>query len=83
MREVLGLKCLMNGIRQPWVKWVHTYLIKFACFWTMKVPQNVSWTVRKILNLRNLAQPWIKRVVGNRQDTFLCWDNWHPLGPLY
>lgn len=83
MREVLGLKCLMNGIRQPWVKWVHTYLIKFACFWTMKVPQNVSWTVRKILKLRNLAQPWIKRVVGNRLDTFLCWDNWHPLGPLY
>lgn len=40
-----------------WVKWVHNYVIKSSCFWTMKIPQNASWTIRKLLKLRSLVQP--------------------------
>lgn len=47
-----------------WVKWIHTDVIKDACFWTMKVPQHATWIVRKLLQLRSVVQPWITFVVG-------------------
>lgn len=28
-----------------WVKWIHTYIIKGKCLWSMKVPQDPAWTV--------------------------------------
>lgn len=40
-----------------WVKWVHTYVIKSSCFWTMKIPQNASWTIKKLFKLRSFVQP--------------------------
>lgn len=68
-----------------WVKWIHTYVIKDACFWTMKIPQNATWTVQKLLQLRSVVLPWITyvRVMVMDHGTFLWWDNWHPVGPLY
>lgn len=29
------------------------------------------------------VQPWIKYVIGDGRATFLWFDNWHSLGPLY
>lgn len=51
----------------------------------MKIPQNATWTVQKLLQLRSVVQPWITyvRVMFMDHDTFLWWDNWHPVGPLY
>lgn len=66
-----------------WVKWVHTYIIKDNCFWTMDIPHDASWTMRKILGIRPLGQPLIKYQIGNGHTTILWPENWHPLGPLY
>lgn len=43
-----------------WIKWVHAYIIKDQCMWSMTVPALASRTIRKIFGLRNLVQPWIK-----------------------
>lgn len=66
-----------------WVKWIHTYIIKDHCLWSMAILGFASWTIRKLFNLRSLVQPWITYVIGNGSKTFLWSDNWHPLGPLY
>lgn len=66
-----------------WIKWVHMFVIKTKCMWTMKVPVYSSWTIKKIFKLRAMVQPWIKCIVGNGSNTFLWWDNWHPVGPLF
>lgn len=68
-----------------WVKWIHTYIIKHQCLWTIPIPipASVSWTVRKLFKLRPLVQPWITYVVGNGRNTFIWLDNWHTLGPLF
>ncbi|KAI8530160.1 hypothetical protein RHMOL_Rhmol11G0033800 [Rhododendron molle] len=66
-----------------WIKWVHSFIIKEQCLWTMEVPRDASWTMRKLLGLRHLGQPLIKYLVGNGEIIFLWLDNWHPLGPLY
>ncbi|XP_058215475.1 uncharacterized protein LOC131326638 [Rhododendron vialii] len=42
-----------------WIKWVYTYIIKDKCMWNMTIPNSVSWTIRKIFNLRSFVQPWI------------------------
>lgn len=66
-----------------WVKWIHTSVIEGKCIQAIKTPSNASWTVRKLFQLRTIAQPWIKNIVGDSQNTFLWWENWHPMGPLY
>lgn len=66
-----------------WVKWIHFYFIKGQCLWSMDIPNDASWTTRKVMNLGNLGQPLIKYMIGNGRDTFLWLDNWHSLGPLY
>lgn len=60
---------LKNGTEQPcldiWglsakkadtlqIKWVHTYIIKEQCLWTMEIPCDASWTMRKLLRLKTL-----------------------------
>ncbi|XP_058181238.1 uncharacterized protein LOC131299675 [Rhododendron vialii] len=38
-----------------WVRWVPAYVIKHSCFWSMKLPNDSSWTVRKIFGLRSVG----------------------------
>lgn len=64
-------------------KWVHTYIIKVKILWEMDVPQDASWTIRKVLGLRDIGQPLIQYRIGNGQSTYLWFYNWHSLGPLY
>ncbi|KAI8559863.1 hypothetical protein RHMOL_Rhmol04G0208500 [Rhododendron molle] len=49
----------------------------------MGLPYYVSWTIRKVFQLREVCQPLIRYQIGNGASTFLWLDNWHPLGPLY
>ncbi|XP_058216740.1 uncharacterized protein LOC131327608 [Rhododendron vialii] len=49
----------------------------------MDIPNDASWTMRMLLNLRSVAQPLIQYLIGNGQGTFLWLENWHPLGPLF
>ncbi|KAF7135115.1 hypothetical protein RHSIM_Rhsim08G0197000 [Rhododendron simsii] len=66
-----------------WIKWIHTFVLKKHSLWRAKIPHDASWTVRKLLKLRDMAQPWIQYVIGDGKSTYLWADNWHNLGPLY
>lgn len=49
----------------------------------MGLPYDVSWTIRKIFQFRDVSQPLIQYKIGNGASTHLWLDNWHPLGRLY
>lgn len=38
----------------PWVKWIHTYYIKARDFWTMDIPNGLTWSMRNIWSSRNV-----------------------------
>ena len=61
-----------------WVQWCYTYVRK--CFWTLPIPANYSWTWKKIIKLRTISRPFIRYVIGNEENTFLWFDNWHLCG---
>ncbi|XP_028118145.1 uncharacterized protein LOC114315743 [Camellia sinensis] len=66
-----------------WCQWVKAYLLKGRSFWTVRTPCDPSWVWRKILSLRHLIYPHIKFKIGNGDNVFLWYDNWHPLGSLW
>ncbi|XP_059433958.1 uncharacterized protein LOC132167079 [Corylus avellana] len=65
-----------------WVAWVKDYLLKRKSFWSVSIPQNCSWSWRKILKLREIAKRILKFKVGNGENIFLWQDSWHPSGIL-
>lgn len=66
-----------------WIKWIHTHVIKDQSLLRAKIPNEASWSIRKIFHPRRIMQPWVKYIVGDDMSTFLWIDNWHILGPLY
>lgn len=66
-----------------WVKWIHSNVIKNHCIWTIKLPADSSWTLRKIFGLRREGQKFILSRIGNGSNTYLWLDKWHTLGPLF
>ena len=53
------------------------------CVLTLFDRHYLSWTVRKLFNLRDIGQPLIRYVVGDLCNISLWLDNRHSLGPLY
>ncbi|KAF5179299.1 Ribonuclease h domain [Thalictrum thalictroides] len=70
--------------RKPtlWVKWIGTYKIKSKGFWTMTIPNDVSWVWRAILKTREPARKNIKYLIANGKDIDIWEDPWSNLGPL-
>lgn len=66
-----------------WCQWVKSYLLKGKSFWAITVPSNPSWVWSKLLPLKDALYPLIRYKIGNREDTFLWYDNWHPFGSLW
>jgi hypothetical protein len=48
-----------------WVAWVKTNLLKKKSFWSVSIPQNCSWSWKKILKLRDIAKRFLRFEVGN------------------
>ncbi|GKV25846.1 hypothetical protein SLEP1_g35229 [Rubroshorea leprosula] len=65
-----------------WVAWVKEYLLKGKSFWSIQIPNDASWSWRKILKLRSLAKYLVKHIVGTGDSIYLWYDFWHPNGPL-
>jgi hypothetical protein len=93
----LGLKCvetwnnssMMRHIwslfakpKSIWVAWIQMYLLKWRSFWNVKLPQDCSWTWRKLLRIQNLARDFLKFEVGDGHGIHLWHEYWHPCGPL-
>jgi len=64
------------------VKWVHTYRVKGACFWLLKVPYACPWYWQKLLLLREVLRSRFGWRIGDDRSTFFWHDHWHPLGVL-
>lgn len=63
------------------VKWRHTYMKKDKSIWIFNCGQSASWTLWKILKLKDQIQLFIKYELGNGKDIFVWLDNWHSIGP--
>ncbi|XP_059440872.1 uncharacterized protein LOC132173392 [Corylus avellana] len=65
-----------------WVAWVRENLLKRKSFWSVGIPQNCSWSWRKILKLRSIAKRFLKFEVGHGDSIHMWLDLWHPAGVL-
>ena len=81
MAKLIWNLCQVNST-SLWVNWVKIHLIRDHSFWDLPIPNNCSWTWRKVLQLRAEVRPFIRHVVGNGWDTSLWFDNWIPFGPI-
>ena len=86
LNSILNLKYIWALVQtEPqslWIKWIHTYMLKFRSFWAVNPPAVCSWYWRKLLKLRPMARNMIKYRIGNGCNTSLWYDHWHPKGPL-
>ncbi|GJT02021.1 putative reverse transcriptase domain, reverse transcriptase zinc-binding domain protein [Tanacetum coccineum] len=65
-----------------WVKWVHVYKLNGRNFWDVPIRGNMSWSWRKILQLRPSIREFIWRKIGNGSSTSIWFDKWCLEGPL-
>ncbi|GJW93322.1 putative RNA-directed DNA polymerase [Tanacetum coccineum] len=65
-----------------WVKWVHAYKLNGRNFWDVPIRGNMSWSWRKILQLRPSIREFIWRKIGNGSSTSIWFDKWCHEGPL-
>jgi hypothetical protein len=73
---------LFSILGSLWVAWIKENWLKGRSFSQISIPQNASWSWKKILKLRNLAKPFLKHKVGDERNIFLWYDNWHSAGCL-
>ena len=75
-------KILQPRTTSSWAIWAKANLLKGRSFWDIPIPQDCSWTWRKVLTLRNQFRPYFRSVVGNGSEVFLWYDFWLPVGAL-
>ena len=73
---------LFTKVGSLWVAWIHANLLKGKCFWTLKIPQEHTWSWRAILKLRDEVGKFIRFEVGDGKTIFFWHDLWHPAGVL-
>ena len=76
----LGIKCIVTWNKacmirhlwdlarkkdSMWVKWCHTFILQGRCLWAVGVPNDSSWTWRKLMKLREVAWSYIIYKIGN------------------
>lgn len=65
-----------------WVAWHHHHHIKGKSFWSFKASVNDSWNWKSLLNLRPLAETFVKCNLGNGRHASFWLDFWCHFGPL-
>jgi hypothetical protein len=79
LRHVWSLFAYSGSI---WVAWVTQYLLRGRSFWSISIPQDCSWSWRKLLKLRDIAKLFLKFEDGDGSNIHMWVDNWHPAGIL-
>ncbi|XP_021837093.2 uncharacterized protein [Spinacia oleracea] len=51
LKHCWALSMKQDGL---WVKWMHTYYIQQRDFWSMPIPNGLTWSMRKIWHQRNI-----------------------------
>jgi hypothetical protein len=65
-----------------WVAWVNINWLKDWSVWQIPIPKACSWSLKKILKLRDIAMKFIWFKVGDGSKIFPWFDHWHPSGYL-
>ncbi|KAK1424620.1 hypothetical protein QVD17_19953 [Tagetes erecta] len=65
-----------------WVDWIYDHKLKGRSIWDVTPKAKMTWSWRKILQIRELIRPHIRQKIGNGRDTFAWSDNWCNQSPL-
>ena len=65
-----------------WTQWQRHHRLGGASFWQVDAHSSDPWSWKMLLNLRPLAEKFIKARVDNGADVSFWFDSWTPLGPL-
>jgi hypothetical protein len=64
------------------VAWMENTWLKGRRFWQVPIPQNCSWSWKKLFQLRDAAKKFLSFKVGDGSKIFLWYDIWHLKGSL-
>ncbi|KAJ8760098.1 hypothetical protein K2173_010954 [Erythroxylum novogranatense] len=59
------------------------YRLQGQSLWALPVRHSYSWFFRSLLSLRPLIYPVLWHRIGNGENTFFWFDNWHVNSPLW
>lgn len=67
-----------------WVAWFKKEILSgcVSNFWIIKESQKYSWSINKLIRLRDEVFPWIKTRIRNGATCRFWSDNWSPFGNL-
>ncbi|KAJ0955349.1 putative RNA-directed DNA polymerase [Helianthus annuus] len=65
-----------------WVKWIHAYRIRDRNFWDVPVRNNITWSWRKMLGLRQSIRNNLWVDIGDGVNTSVWFDKWEAMCPL-
>lgn len=85
LNTVYGIKLLWNifsGSDSLWVAWVKRHYIPPNLFWTADFTTVRSWIWRWLMNLRDLARPFLLTHLVSGRNTSFWHDNWTTDGPI-
>lgn len=86
VNKVFGLKLIWRMLAGDslWGKWIKENLLKGKSFWEVSIKtQKGSWMWRKMLKLREVAQLFHKKEVGNGRHISFWFDKWSDKGALF
>lgn len=73
---------LFSGSGSLWVAWHQHHHLRGRSLWSLKAATTDSWNWKSLLNLRNIAEPFIRCNLGNGNIASFWFDSWSSLGPL-
>lgn len=85
MSLVFALKLiwrLFTDSESLWGKWVKQTLLRGVSFWDVKEGSTGSWVWKKLLQLRPVAQRFLKMDIHDGKLVKFWTDIWHPIGRL-
>nr|XP_043619797.1 uncharacterized protein LOC122591602 [Erigeron canadensis] len=65
-----------------WVRWIHTYKLRGQNFWKVTPKGNMTWSWRKLLQIRPTVRKFFWHCVGNDKSTPAWYGTWSDFGPL-
>ncbi|XP_022019347.1 uncharacterized protein LOC110919383 [Helianthus annuus] len=73
---------LLTNRESLWVKWIHSYRIRYRNFWDVPIKSNITWSWRKMLNLRPCIRDHIRIKMGDGKNTSAWFDKWDAVCPI-
>nr|XP_043639208.1 uncharacterized protein LOC122610275 [Erigeron canadensis] len=65
-----------------WVKWIYIHRLRGRSFWEVPLRGNLSWSWRKLLQIRPIVRKQFWFMFGNGQNVSAWYDNWAECCPL-